>query len=253
MATRVLFIRHGETTWNRVKRIQGHIDIPLAASGLAQAERLAARLGRRANGRDPGLPPHSAMPRSRYEAESVSAGEARYTLSVLDAIYSSDLQRAQQTAQPTASALGLPLKLCVGLRERAYGVFQGHDSSEIAARFPDAYAVWQTRDPGFAPDGGESSRAFYHRVLHAVAAIVAAHPGGHIACVTHGGVLDCIYRHARGLSLEAPRDYALLNASINTVDFDDEGRASVVAWADVDHLHGESEDDGLGPTGAASR
>ncbi|PMS34512.1 phosphoglycerate mutase [Trinickia symbiotica] len=248
MTTRVLFIRHGETTWNRVKRIQGHIDIPLAASGLAQAERLAARLASRMNGRQPARPSQSAC-----EARSVGAIEAQPPRSVLDAIYSSDLQRAQQTAQPTASALGLPLQLCTGLRERAYGVFQGHDSGEIAARFPDAYAVWQTRDPGFAPDGGESSRGFFHRVLHAVASIVAAHPGGHIACVTHGGVLDCIYRHARGLSLEAPRDYPLLNASINTVDFDEAGRASIVAWADVEHLHGESEDDGLSPASAASR
>lgn len=215
MPTHVLFIRHGETDWNRIKRIQGHIDIPLAKSGLEQAERLAARLDR----------------------EAREGGR-------LDAIYSSDLQRAQQTARPTAAALGLSLRLVEGLRERAYGVFQGHDSTEIAARFPDEYAQWQTRDPGFAPPGGESVRAFYHRVLHAVAAIVAAHRGQRIVCVTHGGVLDCIYRSAQGLPLEAPRDYALLNASINTIEFDEGGRARMLAWADVAHLH-SAVDDGL--------
>jgi 2,3-bisphosphoglycerate-dependent phosphoglycerate mutase len=215
MATQVLFIRHGETDWNRIKRIQGHIDIPLADSGVEQARQLARRLVR-------------------------EAGEG----ASLDAIYSSDLQRAQQTAQPAASALGLPLQLKTGLRERAYGVFQGHDSSEIEARFPDAYAVWQTRDPGFAPEGGESSRAFYHRVVHEVEAIVAAHPDGRIACVAHGGVLDCVYRFVNGLPLEAPRNYALLNTSINTVEFDG-ARARVLAWADVDHLAGGSDDDGF--------
>lgn len=217
-STQVLFIRHGETDWNRVKRIQGHIDIPLAASGVAQAERLAERLAREAQ-----------------------AG-AR-----LDALYSSDLQRARQTGEPAAAMLGLPLHLSFGLRERAYGVFQGHDSVEIAARFPDAYAAWQTRDPGFSPEGGESSRAFYHRVLHAVAAIVAAHPGGRIACFTHGGVLDCIYRSAHGLALDAPRDYKLLNTSVNTVEFDDDAnaRARVLAWADIDHLDDMSDDDGI--------
>ena len=71
MTTQILFIRHGETDWNRIKRIQGHIDIPLATTGLAQAQRLARRI-----------------------ASEVKEG-AR-----LDAIYSSDLQRAQQTAQP---------------------------------------------------------------------------------------------------------------------------------------------------------
>ncbi|AOJ75094.1 phosphoglycerate mutase [Burkholderia ubonensis] len=212
--TQILFIRHGETAWNRIKRIQGHIDIPLADSGLAQAQRLAVRLAR----------------------------ETRDGARV-DAIYSSDLMRAQQTAQPAADALGLPLVLRAGLRERAYGIFQGHDSTEIEARFPDAYAAWQTRDPGFEPEGGESQRAFYHRVLHALEPIVAAHPGGRIACVAHGGVLDCVYRFANGLDLAAPRNYQLLNTSINVVDYVD-GRANVVQWADVSHLDETSDDDG---------
>ncbi|KVU68639.1 phosphoglycerate mutase [Burkholderia ubonensis] len=212
--TQILFIRHGETAWNRIKRIQGHIDIPLADSGLAQAQRLAVRLAR----------------------------ETRDGARV-DAIYSSDLMRAQQTAQSAADALGLPLVLRAGLRERAYGIFQGHDSTEIEARFPDAYAAWQTRDPGFEPEGGESQRAFYHRVLHALEPIVAAHPGGRIACVAHGGVLDCVYRFANGLDLAAPRNYQLLNTSINVVDYVD-GRANVVQWADVSHLDEASDDDG---------
>lgn len=216
MSTRILFIRHGETAWNRIKRIQGHIDIPLAETGVVQAQRLAERLVREAH------------------------GDRR-----LDAIYSSDLQRAQQTAAPTALALGLAVRLVAGLRERAYGVFQGHDSGEIAQRYPDDYARWQTRDPGFAPEGGESVRAFYHRVVHAVEAIVQAHPGERIACVTHGGVLDCVYRYANGLGLDAPRDYALLNTSINTVAFESDGKARVLEWADVAHLDGASDDDGL--------
>ncbi|WP_175815317.1 histidine phosphatase family protein [Burkholderia diffusa] len=212
--TQILFIRHGETAWNRIKRIQGHIDIPLADTGLGQAQRLAVRLAREA-----------------HEGQRI------------DAIYSSDLMRAQQTAQPFADALGLSLRLREGLRERAYGVFQGHDSTEIETLFPDAYAAWQTRDPGFAPDGGESQRAFYHRVLHALEPIVAAHQGERIACVAHGGVLDCVYRFANGLDLSAPRSYQLLNTSINVVDYVD-GRAQVVQWADVSHLDTASDDDG---------
>ncbi|WGS49349.1 histidine phosphatase family protein [Paraburkholderia sp. D15] len=213
MTTQILFIRHGETDWNRIKRIQGHIDIPLATTGLAQAQRLARRF-----------------------ADEASRG-AR-----LDAIYSSDLQRARQTAQPIADALGLTLQLREALRERSYGAFQGHDSDEISQRFPDEYAHWQTRDAGFAPPGGESQRELYHRVLHAIEPLVAAHAGGRIAVVAHGGVLDCVRRFACDLSLDAPRDYALLNTSVNAVDFDN-GRAKVVSWADVSHLDAPSEDD----------
>ncbi|MFL9905240.1 histidine phosphatase family protein [Paraburkholderia sp. RL17-337-BIB-A] len=215
MTTQILFIRHGETDWNRIKRIQGHIDIPLATTGLAQAQSLASRI-----------------------ANEVKEG-AR-----LDAIYSSDLLRAQQTAQPIADALGLPVQLSEGLRERSYGAFQGHDSDEIAVRFPDEYAHWQTRDPGFAPPEGESQRAFYHRVLHAVEPIVTAHPGRRVAVVAHGGVLDCVRRFAARLSLDAPRDYALLNTSVNVVDFAADARmATIVSWADVSHLDAPGDDD----------
>jgi 2,3-bisphosphoglycerate-dependent phosphoglycerate mutase len=215
MSTQILFIRHGETDWNRIKRIQGYIDIPLATSGIEQAQRLAKRL-----------------------IDEAAQG-AR-----LDAIYSSDLQRAQQTAQPFASVLGLPLQLREGLRERSYGAFEGYDREQIAERYPVEFEHWQSRDGGFAPPDGESMRAFYHRVMQTVQSIVAAHPGGRVACVAHGGVLDCVYRFARDLTLEVPRDYALLNTSINVVDFDG-GKATVVSWADVAHLDAPSDDDSL--------
>lgn len=215
MTTQVLFIRHGETDWNRIKRIQGHIDIPLAATGIAQAGQLARRLLRE------------------------SKEGAR-----LDAVYCSDLLRAQQTAKPFADALGLSLNLNDGLRERWYGDFQGHDSEEIRAKYPAEYAVWQSHDPDFAPPGGESQRAFSQRVLHAVEPIVAAHPHGRIACVAHGGVLDCIYRFVRAIPLNAPRDWPLLNSSINVVDFQN-GQAQVQSWGDVMHLSSPSSDDDL--------
>ncbi|HEV3430022.1 MAG TPA: histidine phosphatase family protein [Paraburkholderia sp.] len=219
MTTQILFIRHGETDWNRIKRIQGHIDIPLATSGVEQAQRLGERFAQQAR-------------------DGVR----------LDAIWSSDLLRAQQTAQPIAQALGLTVQLTEGLRERNYGAFQGHDSDEIADRFPDEYAHWQTRDPGFAPPDGESQRELYHRVLHALEPILAKHPEGRIACVAHGGVLDCIYRFANDIGLEAPRAWPLLNTSVNTVDFERDGahlKARVVSWGDVSHLPGKSADDGL--------
>jgi probable phosphoglycerate mutase len=215
MTTQVLFIRHGETDWNRIRRIQGHIDILLATTGIAQAGQLAQRLLRE------------------------SKEGAR-----LDAVYCSDLLRAQQTARPFADALGLSLSLNEGLRERWYGDFQGHDSEEIRAKYPAEYALWQSHDPDFAPPGGESQRAFSQRVLRAVEPIVAAHPGGRIACVAHGGVLDCIYRFVRAIPLAAPRDWPLLNSSINVVDFEN-GQAKVVSWGDVVHLSSPGSDDDL--------
>jgi probable phosphoglycerate mutase len=215
MTTQVLFIRHGETDWNRIKRIQGHIDIPLAVTGLEQAAQLAQRLS----------------------LESKAGA-------TLDAVYTSDLVRAQQTAKPFADALGLSLHLNVGLRERWYGDFQGHDSDEIRAKYPSEYAVWQSHNPDFTPPGGESQRAFSQRVLRTIEPVVAAHPNGRIACVAHGGVLDCIYRFVRGLPLDVPREWPLLNSSINVVDFEN-GHAKIVSWGDVAHLSAPSSDDDL--------
>jgi 2,3-bisphosphoglycerate-dependent phosphoglycerate mutase len=212
MTTQVLFIRHGETEWNAIKRIQGHIDIPLSVHGVLQAEQLGQRLAREGG---------------------------------LEAVYSSDLLRAQQTARPFADALGLDVRLSERLRERFYGAFQGHDSDEINDKFPAEYIEWQTRDPGFAPPGdGESQRVFYHRIVHAMEPIVAAHPNGRVAVVAHGGVLDCVYRFAKKLSLQDPREWPLLNCSVNVVDYA-EGAATVVSWGDIAHLSTETDDDNL--------
>jgi 2,3-bisphosphoglycerate-dependent phosphoglycerate mutase len=215
MSTQILLIRHGETDWNRIKRIQGHIDMPLATTGLAQAEQLAQRLAR----------------------ESEQGAQ-------LHAVYSSDLLRARQTAQPFADALGLPVQLRRDLRERRYGAFQGHDNAEISEQFPSEYAHWQTRDPDFVPPGGESLRSLSERTLHALSEIANAHPGGRIACVAHGGVLDCVYRSAMQVPLEMPRNWLLLNCSINVVNVT-YGAVNIVKWADVTHLAEASSDDDL--------
>lgn len=220
MSTQVILVRHGETLWNRVKRIQGHKDIALSELGVDQAARLAARLAR----------------------------DARHDWTA-HAIYSSDLARAQQTARPVASALGLPLALDSALRERAYGSFEGLDVEAIGARYPAQYAHWQSRDPLFTPPGGESQQRFYERSTEALAELAARHVGQRIICVTHGGVLDCIYRFARHLPLGAQREHALLNASINVVEFAPHS-ARIIAWADTRHLDAPSDDDGFRETAA---
>lgn len=204
--THIILVRHGETEWNRLGRLQGHLDIGLSAEGQAQAALLATRLA----------------------AEQARGGR-------FDACYSSDLSRARHTAQPLADALGLPLLMLPALRERHYGIFQAHDKSQIEARYPDLYRVWQSRDPEFEPPQGESMRTFYTRVNTALTALVEAHPGQRIVCVAHGGVLDCAYRHARRMALDLPRDHPLLNASLNELTYRG-AEIDVARWADVTHL-----------------
>jgi probable phosphoglycerate mutase len=200
---RVLLIRHGETAWNAEHRIQGRLDVPLSATGVWQSGRLAQRL----------------------------AAEA------IDAVVSSDLARAWMTAAPLADARGLALVAEPRLRERAFGIFEGKTLDEIAAAHPDEFAAWRARDVHWRIPGGESGTEFIARVLEALQEIAAAYHGRTLAVVTHGGVLDVIYRQARGLAWDAPREHQMLNASINRLGAKPAPlRLRIVDWADVAHL-----------------
>jgi 2,3-bisphosphoglycerate-dependent phosphoglycerate mutase len=205
MTTKIVLIRHGETAWNAERRLQGHIDIPLNDEGLRQAALLAAAL----------------------------ADEP------VDLIASSDLQRASQTAQAVARVKGSPLTTDPQLRERCYGGFEGLLYAEIEQRFPLEFAAWQARDiDSVMPSGvreAESFRQFYERSMTAILGWAARHPGKTLALVAHGGVLECAYRGALGLSLETPRDFPVRNASINRFSVTD-GKLALDSWGEVDHL-----------------
>lgn len=201
--TRLFALRHGRTAWNAETRIQGQLDVPLDALGRWQAERLALAL----------------------------AGEA------IAAIYSSDLQRAHDTAAPLAAHTGAPLHTDARLRERGFGSFEGSTHVEIESHWPEAAARWRRRDVDFQPGGGEALTPFFERCVSTVCALAAAHPGQAIAVVAHGGVLDCLYRAAVGVELHAQRNWQLGNASINRLLFNGEG-LSLVGWSDDAHLEG---------------
>lgn len=203
--TEILLIRHGETEWNAVKRLQGHLDIGLNAEG----ERQVAALGQ------------------------------ALLDEPLDVIVSSDLQRAMQTARAIAMPRGMEIELDAGLRERCYGAFEGVLYSDIAGRFPEAYAAWQARDiDARFPEGerkAETLREFYERVVTTIVRLASRHRNKKIALVTHGGVLECAYRAATGVGLLSPRDFDIFNASINRIVCNG-AELQVAEWSNVAHL-----------------
>lgn len=207
--TRILAVRHGETAWNRETRIQGHTDIHLNDRGRWQAQRLAEAL------RD----------------ESI------------DAFYSSDLARARDTAEAVAQIHNRSVQTHPGLRERAFGRFEGLTWAELETQFPEDTLAWRKRAPDFAPAGGESLLQLNARVVAAVTDIAGRHPGEHILIVAHGGVLDALYRAATRLDIQAPRSWELTNTAINRLLWTPEG-LTLVGWADTNHLR----DDGLDET-----
>lgn len=199
--TRILAIRHGETAWNVDTRIQGQLDIPLNDTGRWQARRMALAL----------------------------ANEP------IRAIYASDLLRARETAFALAATTDLPVLSEQGLREREFGVFEGKTFAEIASLWPEQSQRWRKRDPDFAPEGGESLLQFRQRVTRTAQALAERHPGELIALVSHGGVMDVLYRAATRQDLQAPRTWALGNAAINRLLWTPQG-FTLVGWSDTNHL-----------------
>ena len=206
--TRILALRHGETTWNQDKRLQGQLDIPLNERGHWQAARAAEAL--------------------REEA--------------ITAVYSSDLERAHQTARAIAARQGLEVRAHPGLRERHFGLFQGKTWTELEVEAPEAARAWRQRLPEFAPDGGETLLQLRARIEAALNEIAARHPGEQIVVVAHGGVLDIVYRWATRLELQAPRTWLVENAAINRLLWTPEG-LSLVGWADRSHLDDDTLDE----------
>ena len=179
--TTLIVIRHGETEWNREKRMQGTTDTQLSDIGLVQAKALGRRLAPRKFG----------------------------------ALYSSDLSRARDTARAIAEQSGHELMIDARLQERRFGIFEGLTAAEIVTRYPEEHARFASRDPDYEVPGGECARKFTLRCLGCLAEIADRHRGEEVVVVTHGLVLDSLYRVAHQLDHGAPRPVPLLNASVN--------------------------------------
>jgi 2,3-bisphosphoglycerate-dependent phosphoglycerate mutase len=206
--TRIIAIRHGETAWNVASRLQGQLDVPLNERGQAQA---------------------------RLTAQSLLEDRP-------DVLYSSDLSRARDTARAIAEALAMPLTEHASLRERHFGHWQGQTYAEIEQQWPDLSELWRRRLPEFGPEGGETLQAFSDRCVAAFAALAAPHEGQTVVIVTHGGVLDCLYRAASHMALNAPRTWELPNTGINRLLYTGEG-FTLVGWADTYHLEAQALDE----------
>ena len=200
--TEIVFIRHGQTDMNREPRFQGQIDVPLNATGRAQAQRLAARLGR-----EPAAQP----------------------------LVCSDLQRARETAAPLAQAWGVAPLLEPDLREQGFGIAEGLDFAPLQEQHPHLWAQWCEQRADAAFPGGESTLQFHARVLAAVRRLATVHPAERLVIVTHGGVLDMVWRTALGLPLHGARECAIPNTGLNRVRWL-EGTLEIVEWADDAHL-----------------
>jgi probable phosphoglycerate mutase len=177
-------VRHGESTWNAARRLQGGLDAPLSTRGRSQARALAA-----------GLAP------------------VRF-----DALYTSPLSRAWETARPCGAALGLAAVTIDDLREVGLGDWEGLTLETILARDGDRYERWLRAPLQHAPRGGEPMTALAGRVGGALARLGRRHAGGRVLVVSHGGAIASALCGWLGRSLDTIWTLRLDNASITRVD-----------------------------------
>lgn len=167
--TTILLVRHGQSEWNREGRWQGHADPPLSDAGRRQARELADKLAR----------------------------------TRLDAIYSSDLERARATAEVVAAAHSLQVVADPALREIDVGEWSGLTTDEIERRYPAGFQRHVDGDDGW--QDGEPHAAMSSRIVEAISRIADTHPVGQVLCVLHGGVMRALLAHAEGADLRSFR------------------------------------------------
>ena len=206
----ITLIRHGESVWNGERRIQGNQDPPLSPRGRQQAALLAARLGVH-------LPQRPA------------------------ALYASPLRRAVETAEIVAAAISLPVMAEPGLREMGLGSWEGRTVPEIRTASPGAYEAW-LRDPQAHPaPGGERLEVFEARVTAAFDRLRAAHIGGDLILVSHGGPIKALLCHILGLDVRLLFRIKQDNTALSAIQVDGETRR-VVLLNDTCHLRDAGSD-----------
>jgi broad specificity phosphatase PhoE len=187
--TRLFLVRHGEVAANRELRYVGAQDDLLTELGREQVSRLSAAL----------------------------------RTFRLDAVYSSPLQRARTTAEQIAAPHGLPVLLDDGLREGAFGAWEGMSRAEVAAHDPDLLLAWE-RDPAISPPAGESLVALQERVEACAERLAAAYPHGVLALVSHVGPIKALLCATLGVGPATMRRMFLDTATISVVDWLPTGR-----------------------------
>jgi broad specificity phosphatase PhoE len=200
--TTILLARHGESDWNAERRWQGHADRPLSQRGVEQANALAARL------------------------EGVA----------LDAVYSSDLERARETAAVVARSKGLQVQARRDLREVDVGSWSGLTRDEARELFPEGYERWLHGGPGWTD--GETYEEMTERIGATVHSIAREHAGGRVLIVSHGGPIRAVHALALDIDVHSYRRMRPVepNARLSAVCIEDGYFTEMCGATGIDEL-----------------
>ena len=199
--TRIIFVRHGQTEWNLKGKYQGQTDVPLSKEGIAQAHKLAEN-----------------FPTKR-----------------LDAIYSSDLSRAMETARIAAGKFGLEVQEEPAFREVNFGEWEGLSYEEIATRWPKVAGDFFRRPDALSIPGGETFQVLQERAIKRISGIVDASEGQTVAVFAHGAILRTVLCHALHMPLAYLWAIRQSNTAVSIVAYED-GWSSVELMNSTAHL-----------------
>jgi probable phosphoglycerate mutase len=201
MATEITIVRHGETTWNVEKRIQGHSNSKLTENGILQAELVANALAKRE----------------------------------FDVLISSDLERAAETAKIINTQLLLPHEYNSNLRERSFGLMEGKTFAEIKQQLPNEYAAYKKREIKHIIPEGESIEQLFVRVTKEIEKITRKYQNQKILIVSHGLVLEMMMYKTFNIELDKPRAFSINNSSISSF-YIDNNNWFLKEWGVIEHL-----------------
>lgn len=201
--TRLFLIRHGETEWNKNLRYQGHRDIPLSETGLAQAKKIARRL----------------------------------STEKIDAIYSSDLSRALETAKAIAGFHEVSVNIVTELKETNFGRWEGLTYNEIENQFREVMHGWRENPRDTKIPGGESLSEVAERCLKGLEKVISDNPDKNVVVVAHGGIIRIIVATVLGMSINDYWKIKQDNVSLNIIEFYNKDRAILCLLNDICHLN----------------
>jgi broad specificity phosphatase PhoE len=201
--TRIIFVRHGETTWSKSQehRFRGRIDIPLNDTGIFQAKAVGKHL----------------------EGEDFAA------------IYSSPLKRSQDTASEIAKLQNLPVLDHEGFIDLHFGEWQGELHETMKTRFPELYQRWKTAPSTMAFPGGETLQDVRDRIKKALAELTVKHENDTIVVVTHGAVLRVLLSYLNNESDDENYKHNMANCGISIIKFES-GEYSIEVENFKEHL-----------------
>jgi broad specificity phosphatase PhoE len=196
----MFLVRHAESTWNRLRRIQGQKNPHLSPYGKREAK----LVGKRFRGLS------------------------------FDAVYSSPLRRARETAE---AIVGKRAEVSIeeGLKEINLGDWEGKTLRRIRKEYGEAFDRWAVRPTRIRIPGGEDFRSFVMRVRHALGTIEREHPTGNVLVVCHGGVISTYTTHILNLTLDDVWCLTVKNASLTIVEVGLDTH-KLVTFNDISHL-----------------